>query len=503
MKSIRFLAPWIAPLAILLSGCSSDDTAAVAVCPLADGKTSNSIDASVAVANPFGTAPLTALLTVSTEEPGQVTATVLGRNGVASNIERKSISCSVTADLPIYGLYPGTTNQVKIDIINDGVATVSETLTIETPPLPDNMPGFRIETDYADDTAAFFLVNFRPTNLPLMVDRFGEIRWFLNVPGVKYGLQRLANGNIAFGLAAESRIEEFSPFGEQLNVWSVEPGFTNIHHDVYEQDDGNFLVTANKVGIDTVEDFVVEVDRDSGQIVKEWDMRPILPRRYTLIEDEEDWFHINAVIRDERDDSLIISGQRSALVKVTQDNELRWILAPQLGWEGFEDFLLTAEGSAEHEWNWGQHAPEVLPNGELLLFDNGFGRGYGAGADYSRAVTYRIDEDVNGGGVTQQTWQFGKERGSEFHSPVISDVDYLADDDHVLITSGSLGFDLNYISPSDFGIDFIEQPEKASIVEVDFDGNVIFEMIVTSTLSRGSVYRTEKFDHLVQPDEQQ
>ena len=147
--------------------------------------------------------------------------------------------------------------------------------------------------------------------------------------------------------------------------------------------------------------------------------------RYTLrkIDDGSDWFHANAVIHDEIDNSLIVSGQAQGLVKVSWDNKLKWILAPHEGWNSqYTEHLLSPPMRS-----WGQHAPNILPNGNILLFDNGFGRGiWKCNSDYSRAVEYSISENQNGvGGTVSQIWQYGKERGAEMFAPFISDVDYL------------------------------------------------------------------------------
>ena len=222
-------------------------------------------------------------------------------------------------------------------------------------------------------------------------------------------------------------------------------------------------MTADKVGIDTIEDFIIELDRGTGAIVNTWDLRQILPRRSTLIHDNRDWFHINAVIHDPRDDTIIVSGQRQGVVKITADNRLRWILAPPDGWA---------------------HPP---------LFDNGFGREYGAASEYSRIVRYRLTENASGGGTVQQMWHYGKDRGEELNSPIVSDVDYLPASDTYLMTAGSLFYNLNYVSPTTFGFSFDPLPESARILEVGAGGNVIFEMTVL-TDEQVLLYRSEKVD---------
>ena len=80
------------------------------------------------------------------------------------------------------------------------------------------------------------------------------------------------------------------------------------------------------------------------------------------------------------------------------------------------------------------------------------------------------------------------------HSPIISDVDYLLEEGHVLVTAGALAFELTYVSADERSFQWIEQPEKTRIIEVDFDGNVMFEMLVKSPIVNGSVYRSEKIN---------
>lgn len=126
-----------------------------------------------------------------------------------------------------------------------------------------------------------------------------------------------------------------------------------------------------------------------------------------------------------------------------------------------------------------------------MLFDNGFGREYGSAASYSRMVRYRISESAAGGGTIAQVWQYGKNRGEELYAPIVSDVDYLPGNTY-LMTSGSLGFDVDYVSANRIGFRAASQPERARISEVDANGNLLFEMTVLSDVPNSLVYRAEK-----------
>lgn len=473
----------------LFLGIAGCDSGSSLECPLG-GASRNSIENVSVTPNPFGVAPLTALVTVTTRERSQVRVVVKGQRGNASDVTLHEATCNSRHVIPVLGLYADYANRVEINVLNANRPTITQTLTMRTEPLPSTYPQFEIIEDYDSEEPAYFLVN---SVVPLIVDRYGDVRWYLDIPEQKYGLQRLANGHFAFGLTKEARIDEYTVLGELLGSWYVPPEFRDIHHDVYEMESGNLLVTVNRTDGDTSEDVIIEIDRTTGALATVWDLREVLPRRTTFIHDDHDWFHANAVIEDRRDGTIIVSGQRQGLVKLTKNNELRWILAPPDGWDGVEEYVLTRAGSGDFDWPWGQHAPALLPNGDLLVFDNGFGRDYGSAARYSRLVQYRITEREGGGGTVEQVWQYGKERGDELYSPIVSDVDFVTDSRTILGTWGALAFDLIYVSPDETSFELSEQPEISRIIEVDYEGRVLFEMSVRlREPATPYVYRSEK-----------
>ena len=176
--------------------------------------------------------------------------------------------------------------------------------------------------------------------------------------------------------------------------------------------------------------------------------------------DSVDWFHANAVTYDPTDDTIIVSGRTQGTVKLTANNEVVWILAPHREWgqagNGVDlntllldpldaqgqviSDLQVLDGAVNHpdfEWSWYQHAPLITPEGNLMLLDNGDNRNYLGNELYSRAVEYKIDETDM---TIQQIWQYGKERGAETYSRIVSDVDYIANEDHVIFSPGAVSF---------------------------------------------------------------
>ena len=104
------------------------------------------------------------------------------------------------------------------------------------------------------------------------------------------------------------------------------------------------------------------------------------------------------------------------------------------------------------DWTWAQHSAfkiDEKSEGDIIYvssFDNGDARGMEQPAlptdKYSRAVVYKIDQKKM---TVQQVWEYGKERGHDWYSPVTSIVKYMPDHDSLLVYSATAGasFDLN------------------------------------------------------------
>ncbi len=464
--------------------------------------------------DPNGVTPLTAEATFSTEVPVSVRVEVLGPEPLLHEFPETAMEHTIA----ILGLYPGVENRVELRLTDAEMSYGVDTLEISTDPLPDFYPSVEIvaanlgamEPGWTLSSLSIGENGISFNSQPMMFDANGDVRWYMDLDYLDemvFMVERLANGNLVTGRT--NAIFEFDMLGAEVNRWDI-PGYS-YHHDVIEKPDGNLIVAVDKAGIGTVEDHIIELDRTSGAIVNEWDLRQVLDvNRRDYSANPVDWFHMNAVWYSESDDALIISGRNQAVVKVTMNNELVWILAPHRGWgpagpnaDGHEtsDFLLTAidpdgnaypdpvqqgdEDAPDFRWPWGQHAPMILPNGNVFLFDNGLRRNFAAdGPTFSRGVEYAIDESLM---TVRQIWQYGEERGDEFYSAIISDVDYLPATGNRLVMPGIV-----------FGADPL-----ALVTEVSHPGNeLVFEakihfknMLSSGTLAWGDfdlVYRSER-----------
>jgi arylsulfate sulfotransferase len=496
-------------LILFLFNCSKED-------PAPAGPVQVPIEELVAKMEYDTIALLSGILRLQT--PAPVTAEV--QIGSGQTITVTSESDSLQHELPILGLYPGRENLLIVrveDEINNKYAI--DTIHFAAPPLPEYLPEIRIDVmDAARMEPGWTLCEFNLGSekefqtIPLAFDPAGNIRWLVNLDWTgrwAAPFEPLQNGH--FLLGHNWGLFEYDRVGRQVRHWSIS-GYSQ-HHDAIEKPDGNFLIPVSKHNAGTSLDFIVEVDRQSSEVVREWDLRQVLDvDRNDLIHTPWDWLHVNSVWFDERDEGLVISGRHQGVFKVSKDNDLQWILAPHQGWgqagpdgQGIQtaDYLLTAvdaggqpypeavqqglEGRPDFRWPWGQHAAMVLPDGHILLFDNGWNRHFkNDEKDFSRVVIYEVNAEHK---TVRQVWQYGEERGPELYSVNISDADLLTKTGNILMTSG------NIMHNGD---------NYTKIVEVTYpDGEVVFEATVRfkNTYSVGTgwtdadiVYRGERVD---------
>lgn len=114
---------------------------------------------------------------------------------------------------------------------------------------------------------------------------------------------------------------------------------------------------------------------------------------------------------------------------------------------------IKCEGSkceGDFDWTWTQHTGWRVDSKSnkdvfyLSVFDNGDARGMEQPAlpemKYSRAVVYKIDQKKM---TVEQIWEYGKERGHDWYSPVTSLVEYETDKDSVFVYSATASLDLS------------------------------------------------------------
>ena len=401
------------------------------------------IDNPKIIVNPYEISPLTALVIFETEEEVSPTVTVVGEDEHSTFTH--TFDANTVHYLPIYGLYADASNEV---IISYG--DVEKKVAIKTEALPDDfiMPT-RVEAQKSKLDNELYFFSPSSSGYTCAYDVNGDVRWYLTINAL-WDINRLDNGHLMVSTERlvnspyyMSGLYEMDLLGKIYTEFSLEGGY---HHDYFELPSGNLLVASNDFNNDdgTVEDVIVELDRNTGKIVKTWDLKDILNMEDGKSENwtQYDWFHNNSVWYDEATNSITLSGRhQDAVINIDYETgELNWIIGDPTNWsEEYQKYFFTPVGD-DFEWQWSQHAAMITPEGYVFILDNGNNKSkieeeYVPAEDsYTRGVMYKIDTDKM---TIEQVWEYGKERGSEFYSPYISDVDYLAKD-HYIVHSGGI-----------------------------------------------------------------
>lgn len=391
------------------------------------------------ILNPYNISPLTALIVFETKDLTAPTITVVGKdkNTTFSN----TFKPSKIHYLPVYGLYPNAENEVILKVNGH-----EKRIIIKTEKLPED---FVTPTSVVSDKSILgnelYFVTPATKGYTAAYDVNGDVRWYLTEQFI-WDIQRLDNGHLLLGSNRiinepyyTTGLTEIDLLGKIYYEYNLEGGY---HHDVYEMEDGDLLVLTNKFENETVEDYVVEIDRETGKIIKEIDLNKIIPNNEGLNKDyatSYDWFHNNSIWFDNKTNSITLSGRHNdSVINIDYDTlELNWIVGDSSLWsKKMKKYFLTPINK-DFIWQYAQHAAMILPDGNLFLFDNGNNKSktktlVEADNNYSRAVIFDIDTT----NMTINTvFEYGKNLGKDFYSPYISDVDYLYEN-HYLISSG-------------------------------------------------------------------
>ena len=442
------------------------------------------------ILNPYGNSPLTALVLFETEKELDVKVTITGKDKLTTYTH--TFSKTKEHYLPIYGLYADSNNKIIIECGNN-----KKEIYIQTEKLPENMIlPTSIKANKIKLTNDLYFYTPSSSGYTVAYDVNGEVRWYLTNYAL-WKIDRLQNGHLL--VSTERLINnpyymtglyEIDLLGKIYTEFSLEGGY---HHDYYEMENGNLLVASDDFNNEdgTVEDYIVELDRTTGKVIKTFDLKKVLniedgqSENYTSY----DWFHNNSVWYDKKTDSITLSGRhQDAVINISyQTGELNWIIGDSTNWSSeYQKYFFTPVGD-NFEWQWSQHAAMITPEGYVFLFDNGNNKSKNkdeyvdASNSYSRGVMYKIDTENM---TIEQVFEYGKEKGSSFYSPYISDVDYL-DKNHYIIHSGGIVYVDGKNSNQPAG--FSKGAKLVSDTVELLNNEVIFEIILPT-----NNYRVEK-----------
>lgn len=264
--------------------------------------------------------------------------------------------------------------------------------------------------------------------------------------------------------------------GTLLREYHVQGDYPTQAHEIIWRENGNIVLlsqplreadlTAYDGAPDAlVSEAVIQEQTPDGEVVFEWRSwehvtltDTVNPEELTrTLPESVSYLHANALTVD-RDGHYILSARRfDALLKIdSETGEILWRMGGQNAVQN--DFVYIDDPLAGFA---GQHHVQILPNGNVLLFDNGI-----ADSDHpARAVEYQLDEENR---IATLVWSFSDLAGRV--APAMGSAQRLPNG-NTLINWGSA------------------EPTAPTIVEVTPANEVVFTLTLPPNLITYRAYR--------------
>lgn len=395
----------------------------------------------LAVLNPFGTASNALYLYFQTDMPTEVSYTIHVEDESIPDYTAEAMDASGqeytrTHEFQIIGLVPGMTNEVTMTISGSwGNARQIVSFTVD---MPETRSGYATRLEVTDGTSeaaqaeglfAMMRVNGY-LGYGFFYDDAGVLRYEMVLEG--FDLDRLLfDGDEIVTCVSSSKLARIDRLGRVTQVYSLD-GY-ELHHDIGFGTDGEVLALAEVAGGETVEDRVLSIDLETGDVTEILDFTQVMKGYFDMTRPvgptddffwqagEWDWIHLNSLQYMPEDDSLIVSSREtSTIIKVANihsEPAVEWLAGDSRFWEDtpYADLCLTPVGDFVPQY--GQHCVELLDNEgngvyTLAVYNNNYwslnsrddfeldvadsvGTDlYGDGTETSQVYIYRIDENA-------------------------------------------------------------------------------------------------------------
>jgi hypothetical protein len=314
----------------------------------------------------------------------------------------------------VFGLHAGTTNLVSVDLTYDDGSARTLWTSVAADPYVDptgiyGAPAILTARRAGDGLGFDYVWIKTPLGPPVVLDTDGQIRWAIPPSSMTSVSSTEYDGALLVGSGIQLTRVEFD--GASSTVPVEEPRYSAFHHDMGPGKVGLLAMVdgTSTTGASRIETILVELGLD-GRVLREWDMAEIFRQEMTaagddptdLVRDGVDWFHMNSAIYLPEDDSLLVSGRETFVVKLDYaTGHVHWLFGdPTKHWYvNYPSLRRLAVTLPAGLYPIGQHALSSPAPGELLLFNNGRNSlnqpaGAPAGEDrpFSAVSRYRIDD---------------------------------------------------------------------------------------------------------------
>lgn len=348
------------------------------------------LESPLAILNPFGTGSNGLYLYFGTNNPTKVQYTV--------SVEDESIAdytawannagedgFSRVQEFLLIGLVPGQENTVTLTAYNrQGAQTQSASFTID---MPEPTSGYDVTLETVDGDSAQELSNGLYYAMGIggqygytfFYDNDGVMRYEMVLEGYHSDRFLWDEDGSLITCVGSTKVARLNRFGQVTQVYDL--GTYELHHDINWGPEGTILALATDLEGETVEDQVLQIDLESGEVTHIVDFTQVFQSYFENTrpvqatdpfglwsEGEWDWLHLNSLQYDESDNSIIVSSREtSTIIKCAlgEEPQIVWMAGNPDFWEGTDFAQYSLEAQGDFSYQYGQHDVELMSSEEV------------------------------------------------------------------------------------------------------------------------------------------
>ena len=434
------------------------------------------------VVNPYGLTPLTAIIIFNTQYSTDIKVEINGK--YFTTMEESTLH-----SIPIYGMYAGTDNKIKLtDNLNN-----SYEYTITTESYEGDLLKIENTSEKLDDSLYFISPNFVEN---CIYDKEGNLLWYIK--GDYAGdIEYLENGHfyISDPYQGTNGIKinyagflEMDYLGKIYKQYITQYGY---HHEIVQLDNNKILTTGTNDNSNFLEAVLYTMDLETGKIEKSIDMYEFLhkisPEWIESLGNNFD-FVLNSIYYDKPTGDVVIScrGIGTIIRFNFETEEIKWMFGdPDYLPDEFDKYLLKVIDDTKYPY--GEHCAFLTKEGYLAFHNNDanqFNMKSQKLSDYIDKYTTNVKLEIDEEKRTIKTvWEYEADK-KEF-SKVGGYLEFL-ENGNTLINYGWSIKEEAYKNPDNISIEDTEYLNGV-VIELDSENNVLFRASMD-----GLIYRVSK-----------
>lgn len=342
--------------------------------------------------NPFGTNTQSLYVYFETDSAVKVSYTIHVKEDDIADFSRnvyQDEEYQKEHEFQVIGLIPDTENTITFYITNEDGSTDTKEIVYEMGSLYGE-EAVQLDTDVKqsadklEDGLYVVLGNDSPSmDFMYYYDNNGVLRG--EVPLLGYRSHRLIfDENSMYYSISEKKMAQVNRLGQVTKVYDLG---NYKHHDYVFDENGNMLILATDTTQDSVEDIVLKLDVNSGEVTEVLDLGDLFGEyKKTCVKnssDELDWMHINTIQYIGNGSVLLSSRETSTIIKVDNIYDgpvVSYMIGEKDFWKDTSYVSLLLNKKGDFTIQGGQHTityetDESLSDGQyyLYMFDNNIG----------------------------------------------------------------------------------------------------------------------------------